>query len=77
MHFGAQQPLMLRSLNQLEEKLDPALFLCANRRQIVNSAQVAQVAPNAADGLDLHLLDGSVVEVSRRRAQQFKAACGL
>jgi len=38
---------------------------------------VAQLAPNAADGLALHLQDGSVVEVSRRRAQQFKAACGL
>ncbi|QYG09152.1 LytTR family DNA-binding domain-containing protein [Janthinobacterium sp. PAMC25594] len=76
-HFGAHQPLMLRTLNQLEEKLDPALFLRANRRQIVNLAQVAQVAPNAADGLDLHLLDGSVVEVSRRRAQQFKAVTGL
>lgn len=60
-HFGAQQPLMLRT----------------NRRQIVNLAQVAQVAPNAADGLDLRLLDGSVIEVPRRRAQQFKAACGL
>ena len=76
-HFGAQRPLMLRTLNQLEEKLDPALFLRANRRQIVNLAQVAQLAPNAADGLALHLQDGSVVEVSRRRAQQFKAACGL
>ncbi|MBG6223053.1 hypothetical protein [Janthinobacterium sp. CAN_S1] len=35
------------------------------------------MAPNAADGLDLHLLDGSVVEVSRRRAQQFKAVTKL
>ncbi|MFA6071875.1 MAG: LytTR family DNA-binding domain-containing protein [Janthinobacterium sp.] len=76
-HFGAQHPLMLRTLNQLEEKLDPSLFLRANRRQIVNLAQVAQLTANAADGLDLHLLDGSVVQVSRRRAQQFKAVCGL
>ena len=76
-HFGAQHPLMLRTLNQLEDKLDPSLFLRANRRQIVNLAQVAQLTANAADGLDLHLLDGSVVEVSRRRAQQFKAVCGL
>ncbi|MCC7596580.1 response regulator transcription factor [Janthinobacterium sp. FW305-129] len=76
-HFAAQQPLMLRSLSQLEERLDPAQFFRANRRQIVNLAQVAQVAPNAADGLDLRLLDGSVVEVSRRRALQFKAATGL
>lgn len=76
-HFGEQRPLMLRTLNQLEEKLDPAQFLRANRRQIVNLAQVARLAPNAADGLALHLLDGSVVEVSRRRTQHFKAACGL
>ena len=76
-HFAAQQPLMLRSLSQLEERLDPAQFFRANRRQIVSLAQVAHVAPNAADGLDLRLLDGSVVEVSRRRAQQFKAVTGL
>lgn len=76
-HFSAQRPLMLRTLNQLEERLDPAQFFRANRRQIVNLAQVEQVIPNTSDGLDLHLLDGSVVEVSRRRAQQFKAATGL
>ena len=76
-HFAAQQPLMLRSLNQLEERLDPAQFFRANRRQIVNLAQVASVTPNAAEGLDLRLLDGGVVEVSRRRAQQFKAVAGL
>ncbi|KKO65076.1 Transcriptional regulatory protein YehT [Janthinobacterium sp. KBS0711] len=75
--FEEQRPLMLRTLNQLEEKLDPAQFLRANRRQIVNLAQVARLAPNAADGLALHLLDGSVVEVSRRRTQHFKAAYGL
>ena len=76
-HFAAQQPLMLRSLNQLEERLDPAQFFRANRRQIVNLAQVQSVTPNAAEGLDLRLLDGGVVEVSRRRAQQFKAVAGL
>ncbi|MDN2712037.1 LytTR family DNA-binding domain-containing protein [Janthinobacterium sp. SUN118] len=76
-HFAGQRPLMLRSLNQLEERLPPAQFFRANRRQIVNLAHVASVAPNAADGLDLHLPDASVVEVSRRRAQQFKAITSL
>jgi len=76
-HFAAQRPLMLRSLNQLEERLDPAQFFRANRRQIVNLALVRHVAANAADGLDLRLMDGSTVEVSRRRAQQFKAVTGL
>jgi two-component system LytT family response regulator len=76
-HFGSQQPLTPRSLNQLEERLDPAQFLRANRRQIVNLAHVCQMTANAADGLELLLADGTRVEVSRRRAQQFKAATSL
>ena len=76
-HFGSRQPLMPRSLNQLEERLDPAQFLRANRRQIVNLAHVMQVTANAADGLELLLADGTRVAVSRRRAQQFKAVTGL
>ena len=76
-HFGSQQPLTPRSLNQLEERLDPAQFFRANRRQIVNLAHVKQVTANAADVLELLLADGTQVEVSRRRAQQFRAAAAL
>jgi len=75
--FAAQRPLMLRSLSQLEERLDPQHFFRANRRQIVNLAHIARVAPNASEGLDLHLADGALVEVSRRRVQQFKAITTL
>lgn len=79
MFFAAQQPLMLRSLSQLEERLDPQLFFRANRRQIVNLAHISRVAPNASEGLDLHLADANttLVEVSRRRVQQFKAITSL
>lgn len=72
-YFGHHQPLMLRSLNQLEEKLDPARFFRASRRHIVNLDHVEQVAPNDAGGLDLTLRDQAAIEVSRRRAPQFKA----
>jgi len=77
--FAAQQPLMLRSLSQLEERLDPQLFFRANRRQIVNLAHISRVPPNASEGLDLHLADANttLVEVSRRRVQQFKAITSL
>jgi len=75
--FDAQRPLMLRSLSQLEERLDPQHFFRANRRQIVNLAHIARVAPNASEALDLHLADGTLVEVSRRRVQQFKAITSL
>ncbi|WP_373991172.1 LytR/AlgR family response regulator transcription factor [Duganella sp. BuS-21] len=75
-YFGDQQPLMLRSLNQLEEKLDPQSFFRASRRHIVNMEHVERVAPNDAGGLDLTLRD-QAVEVSRRRAPQFKALTSL
>lgn len=72
-YFERQQPLMLRSLNQLEDKLDPQRFFRANRRHIVNLDFIEQVAPNDSGGLDLTLRDQIAVEVSRRRAAQFKA----
>ncbi len=76
-YFERQQPLMLRSLNQLEEKLDPERFFRANRRHIVNLDFVEQVEPNEAGGLDLTLRDQLQVEVSRRRAAQFKLLTSL
>lgn len=76
-YFDQQQPLMLRSLNQLEEKLDPQRFFRANRRHIVNLDYVERVEPNEAGGLDLTLRDQLQVEVSRRRAPQFKALTSL
>jgi two-component system LytT family response regulator len=72
-YFDQHQPLMLRSLNQLEEKLDPSRFFRASRRHIVNLDHVEQAAPNDAGGLDLTLRDQLAIEVSRRRAPQFKA----
>jgi len=71
-YFADQRPLMLRSLNQLEERLDPQRFFRASRRHIVNLDHVEQVTPNEAGGLDLTLRSGPDVEVSRRRAAQFK-----
>jgi two-component system LytT family response regulator len=76
-YFDGQQPLMLRTLTQLEEKLDPQRFFRASRRHIVNLDHVRGVAPNDAGGLDLTLRDGPAVEVSRRRAAQFKTLSSL
>ena len=66
------RPLMLRSLTQLEERLDPERFLRASRRHIVNLAFVERMTANEAGGLDLLLPGGMTVEVSRRRAAQMR-----
>ncbi|MYM65245.1 response regulator [Pseudoduganella sp. FT55W] len=76
-YFGQNQPLMLRSLNQLEEKLDPQRFFRASRRHIVNLDHIEQAAPNDAGGLDLTLRNQLAIEVSRRRAPQFKALTSI
>ena len=76
-YFGEHKPLMLRSLNQLEERLDAQRFFRASRRHIVNLDCVERVAPNDAGGLDLTLPDALRIEVSRRRAAQFKLLASL
>lgn len=71
-YFDAHQPLLLRSLNQIEAKLDPSAFMRVSRRQIVNLRYVTAVAPAPAGGLTLTLTGGLQVAMSRRRAVSFK-----
>ena len=71
-HFDGQRPLLLRSLNQLEQRLDPAQFVRASRRFIVNLDCVTNVNPSSSGGLTLQLSDGVLVDMSRRRAAEFK-----
>ncbi|WP_256081600.1 LytTR family DNA-binding domain-containing protein [Massilia sp. YIM B04103] len=76
-YFEENKPLMLRSLNQLEEKLDGGRFFRASRRHIVNLDHVQET--RAADGGGMHLLlhNGVNVEVSRRRAALLREQCEL
>ena len=71
-YFEGNRPLLLRSLGQLEQRLDPALFFRASRRHIVNLDRVANVSPSSTGALTLQLNDGLLIEMSRRRALEFK-----
>jgi two-component system LytT family response regulator len=71
-YFDGNRPLLLRSLNQLEQRLDPTLFFRASRRHIVNLDCVATVVPSSTGALTLQLKDGLLIEMSRRRAVEFK-----
>jgi two-component system LytT family response regulator len=76
-HFGAQRPLVLRSLKQFEEALDPQCFFRASRSHIVNLEHVQRVTPNEAGGFDLLLSGGDTVDVARRRAAEFRQLASL
>ena len=71
-YFEGNRPLLLRSLGQLEQRLDPALFFRASRRHIVNLDYVANVSPSSTGALTLQLNGGLLIEMSRRRALEFK-----
>lgn len=76
-HYGAERPVVLRSLNQLEARLDPALFFRASRKHILNLACITSVDPWPSGGLLAVLRDGQRIEVSRRQAQELRARLSL
>lgn len=71
-YFGNYKPLILKSLNALEERLDERTFFRANRKHIVNLRMVEKVEPYFNGGLQLELKGGDKVEISRRQTIRFK-----
>ena len=76
-HFADAQPQLFRSLNAMEERLDPKFFFRANRRQIINLAWIDKIEPWFSGGLLVHLKGGAKVELSRRQAQDFRENMSL
>ncbi|NOT91438.1 LytR/AlgR family response regulator transcription factor [Ferruginibacter sp.] len=75
--FGPNKPLILKSLNALEERLDEKVFFRANRKHIVNLRMIDKIEPYFNGGLLLELQGGEKVEVSRRQAVKFKEMMSL
>lgn len=75
--FANNKPLILKSLNALEERLDDKVFFRANRKQIVNLRMVEKVEPYFNGGLLLELKAGEKIELSRRQAVKFKEMMSL
>lgn len=76
-YFGNNKPLILKSLNSLEERLDEKIFFRANRKHIVNLRLIEKVEPYFNGGLLLELKGGEKIEVSRRQAVKFKEMMSL
>ncbi len=75
--FGNNKPLILKSLNALEERLDEKIFFRANRKHIVNLRMVDKVESYFNGGLILELKGGDKIEVSRRQTVKFKEMMSL
>jgi len=75
--FGPNKPLILKSLNALEERLDEKLFFRANRKHIVNLRMIEKIEPYFNGGLLIELKGGEKIEVSRRQTVKFKEMMSL
>jgi two-component system LytT family response regulator len=76
-YFGSNKPLILKSLNALEERLDEKMFFRANRKHIVNLRLIDKIEPYFNGGLLLELKGGEKIEVSRRQTVKFKEMMSL
>lgn len=75
--FANNKPLILKSLNALEERLDEKTFFRANRKHIVNLRLIDKIEPYFNGGLLLELKGGEKIEVSRRQTVKFKEMMSL
>ncbi|BAV09012.1 two component transcriptional regulator, LytTR family [Filimonas lacunae] len=75
--FGTNKPLILKSLNALEERLDERTFFRANRKHIINLRWIERIEPYFNGGLLLELKGGEKIEVSRRQTVKFKEMMSL
>lgn len=71
-HFEKFRPLILRSLNSLEERMDEKLFFRANRKFIINLQHVVNIENWFNGGLQIELSCGTKIEISRRQTIRFK-----
>ena len=72
LYFGTQKAMIKRSLNLLEEKLDPTVFFRVNRSQIINTHYIKEIHPHFNNKLHITLTTGETVEVSSRQSVKFR-----
>lgn len=76
-YFASNKPLILKSLNSLEERLDEKYFFRANRKHIINLRWIEKIEPYFNGGLLVELRGGEKIEISRRQTVKFKETMSL
>jgi len=76
-YFKNFKPMIHKSLNALEERLDERAFFRASRKHIINLTWVKAIETWFNGGLLVELEGGDKVEVSRRQASRFKEMMSL
>lgn len=75
--FEHNKPMIHKSLNALDERLDDRTFFRASRKHIINLGWVEKIDTWFNGGLLVQLKGGEKIEVSRRQAARFKEKMSL
>lgn len=76
-YFENNKPLILKSLNNLDKRLNDKVFFRANRKHIINLKWVDKIETWFNGGLLVVLKDGNKIEISRRQAVKLKEMMSL
>ncbi|SHK86346.1 LytR/AlgR family response regulator transcription factor [Hymenobacter psychrotolerans] len=76
-YFEQHRPLIPRTLQHLEQRLDPKVFFRANRQQIINLKWIESIEPWFSNTLKIRLRGGPEVEVSRQQSVRFRELMSL
>jgi two-component system LytT family response regulator len=76
-YFDNVKPMIHKSLNALDERLDDRSFFRASRKHIINLSWVDSIESWFNGGLMVILKGGDKIEVSRRQAAKFKEMMSL
>lgn len=76
-YFGPHAPLIHRSMNELESKLDPQVFFRVNRKEIINLRYIEKINAYFKGGMQVTLKNGEQLEISTRRSVKFKECMSL
>jgi two-component system LytT family response regulator len=76
-HFEKNRPLILRSLNNLDHRLNNRTFFRASRKHIINLKWVESIENWFNGGLMVKLKGGEQIEISRRQAAKLKDIMSL
>jgi len=72
LYFDNKKVFLKSSLNQLEKKLDEAVFFRINRAQIINMQFIEKISTTLNGRIKITLKTGEVFEVSERQSVKFK-----
>ena len=76
-YFDTNKPMILRSLNTLDKRLDDRTFFRANRKHIINLRWIEKTENWFNGGLRVWLRGGDKIEISRRQASKLKEMMSL